>query len=150
VANHKQAEKRARQSESGRQRNLHVKSTVRTYVKRVRYAVETIEALDAGRNVHPQEVEKHVRGIIEKHANEYQHIKQEAVLTSAAALLASAGTGKKFDRVVHRAFLQGLAKADLLIATKAMTKAASKGVYHKRNVSRRVSRLNLLVNGILR
>ena len=39
-----------------------------------------------------------------------------------------------------------LAKAELLKATSAIDKAASKGVYHKNNASRKVSRLAKAVN----
>ena len=39
-----------------------------------------------------------------------------------------------------------LAKAELLKATSAIDKAASKGVYHKNTASRKISRLNLAVN----
>lgn len=38
------------------------------------------------------------------------------------------------------------AKAALLAATSAIDKAATKGVYHKKNASRKVSRLSLAVN----
>lgn len=38
------------------------------------------------------------------------------------------------------------AKAALLAATSTIDKAASKGVYHKNNASRKISRLNLAVN----
>ena len=38
------------------------------------------------------------------------------------------------------------AKAALLVATSEMSKAASKGVYHKNTVSRKVSRMNKAVN----
>ena len=38
------------------------------------------------------------------------------------------------------------AAAELLKATSAIDKAASKGVYHKNNASRKVSRLNAAVN----
>ena len=40
------------------------------------------------------------------------------------------------------------AKAALLDATATIDKAATKGVYHKNNASRKVSRLAKLVNGI--
>ena len=40
------------------------------------------------------------------------------------------------------------AKAALLAATATIDKAAKKGVYHKNNASRKVSRLAKLVNGI--
>lgn len=40
MPNHKSAMKRARQNEKRRLRNRHVKSTMRTHVKRVRAAVE--------------------------------------------------------------------------------------------------------------
>ena len=36
----------------------------------------------------------------------------------------------------------------LLAATSAIDKATSKGIYHKKTASRKVSRLNLLVNKI--
>ncbi len=38
------------------------------------------------------------------------------------------------------------AKAALLAATSAIDKAATKGVYHKNNASRKISRLSLAVN----
>lgn len=38
------------------------------------------------------------------------------------------------------------AKAALLAATSAIDKAAGKGVYHKNNASRKISRLSLAVN----
>ena len=40
------------------------------------------------------------------------------------------------------------ANAALIAATKAITMAGSKGVYHKNNVARKVSRLTKLVNSI--
>lgn len=40
------------------------------------------------------------------------------------------------------------ANAALIEATKAITMAGSKGVYHKNNVARKVSRLTKLVNSI--
>ena len=39
-----------------------------------------------------------------------------------------------------------LDKAELLKATSAIDKAASKGVYHKNTASRKISRLNIAVN----
>ena len=39
-----------------------------------------------------------------------------------------------------------LAKAELLKATSAIDKAASKGVYHKNTAARKISRMNLAVN----
>jgi len=44
VANHKSALKRARQSITRQKRNTHVKSTMRTHVKRFRAAVEAGDA----------------------------------------------------------------------------------------------------------
>ena len=41
-----------------------------------------------------------------------------------------------------------LAKAELLKATSAIDKAASKGIYHKNTASRKISRMNLAVNKI--
>ncbi|MCI9297276.1 MAG: 30S ribosomal protein S20 [Lachnospiraceae bacterium] len=38
------------------------------------------------------------------------------------------------------------AKAALLAATSTIDKAATKGIYHKNNASRKISRLNLAVN----
>ena len=40
------------------------------------------------------------------------------------------------------------AKADLTAATKTIEMAASKGVYHKNNVARKISRLSKAVNGM--
>lgn len=40
------------------------------------------------------------------------------------------------------------AKAALVVATKEIDKACSKGIYHKNNASRKVSRLSKLVNSI--
>jgi len=150
VANHKQAKKRARQSEIRRQRNMHVKTSVRTLVKRVRQSVDTIRVIDAGRQVHTQEVEKHLRGIIERRRTEYLGVAKENVLTLATDLLENGRTGKTFDREKHRSFLEELARADLFIASRALDRAASKGVFHDRNASRRISRLNLLVNSVAR
>ena len=39
-----------------------------------------------------------------------------------------------------------LAKAELLKATSAIDKAASKGIYHKNTTSRKINRMNLHVN----
>ena len=47
MANHKSAEKRVRQTEKRRQRNKHVLSTMRTYIKRVRVAIADGNAEDA-------------------------------------------------------------------------------------------------------
>ncbi len=47
MANHKSAEKRHKQSEKRRIRNRHVMSTVRTFVKRVRVAIEANDAAAA-------------------------------------------------------------------------------------------------------
>ncbi len=148
MANHKQAKKRARQAERRRQRNMHVKSTVRTLIKRVRNSVETIDHLDAGRQVHPQEVEKQLRSILERKAPEYERIERQDVLDKAKELLEKGRSGKTFDRAMHRNFLVTLASADLYIASKALAKAGSKGVFHRRNVSRRISRLHHMVNRV--
>jgi small subunit ribosomal protein S20 len=40
------------------------------------------------------------------------------------------------------------AKAELIAATKTIEMAASKGVYHKNNAARKISRLTILVNGM--
>ena len=52
---------------------------------------------------------------------------------------------KKVDAAVA-AGDKDTAAAELLKATSAIDKAASKGVYHKNNASRKVSRLNAAVN----
>lgn len=44
MANHKQAIKRARQDAKRRLRNRHIVSTVRTYIKRVRAAIDARDA----------------------------------------------------------------------------------------------------------
>lgn len=151
MANHKQAKKRAIQSERRRLRNMHVKTTVRSLIKRVRYSVDTINLIDAGRQVHPQEVEKHLRSIIERRTPVYTRFGNEAVLTGAQTLLDTGRKGgKHFDRDMHRSFLESLARVDLHLAARMLDRAASKGVLHQRNAARRVSRLNLLVNGVSR
>ena len=40
------------------------------------------------------------------------------------------------------------AQANLLVAISEINKAASKGVYHKNNVARKISRLSKAVNGM--
>ena len=52
---------------------------------------------------------------------------------------------KKVDAAVASGD-KAAASAALVAATKAIDTAASKGVYHKNNASRKVSRLNLAVN----
>lgn len=84
MANHKSAVKRIRQNEKRNLRNTHVRSTVRTFIKRVR---EAVAAKD-----------------------------------------------------------QDLAKKALEAAIPVIDGAASKGVIHRSNASRNVSRLTRLVN----
>ena len=86
MANHKSAIKRIRQTAKRTERNRHVRSTMRTFVRKVREAVEA---------------------------------------------------GNKDD-----------AQVALRDAIKKIDKAASKGVIHKNQASRRVSRLTKLVNGL--
>lgn len=86
MANHKSALKRIRQTVKRTERNRYVKTTMRTYVRRVREAVEAGD-------------------------------KENATQLLRAAIV-------KID------------------------KAASKGVIHKNQASRRVSRLTRLVNGL--
>jgi small subunit ribosomal protein S20 len=85
VANHKSAIKRIRQNLKRNERNRYVRSTMRTYIRRVR---EAVAAGDAGK-----------------------------------------------------------AGEALGLAIKTIDKAASKGVIHKNQASRRISRLQKLVNG---
>ena len=47
MANHKQAEKRSRQRDKRTIRNRHLRSTMRTFVKRVRAAVESGNGTEA-------------------------------------------------------------------------------------------------------
>ena len=47
MANHKSAEKRVRQTAKRRLRNRHILSTMRTYIKRVRVAIEEGNADEA-------------------------------------------------------------------------------------------------------
>lgn len=84
VANHKSAEKRHRQSKIRNARNTHIRSTMRSYIKKVRVAV--------------------AEGDME------------------------------------------VAKAVLAKTIPYIDKAASKGVIHKATASRKISRLNKLVN----
>jgi small subunit ribosomal protein S20 len=84
VAHHKSAIKRIKQNEKRRLRNKHVRSTLRTFIKRVREAVASKDS--------------------------------------------------------------GAAKEALSAAIPVIDKAASKGVIHKANASRNVSRLTKLVS----
>lgn len=84
MANHKSAVKRIKQNAKKNQRNKHVRSTLRTFIKHVREAV-------AGKDV-------------------------------------------------------GVAKEALAAAIPVIDSAASKGVIHRSNASRNVSRLTRLVN----
>ena len=86
MANHKSAEKRVRQTEKRRQRNKHVLSTMRTYIKRVRVAIADGNAEDATER--------------------------------------------------------------LKAATQALAKAASKGVLHRNQARRKISRLTKAVAGL--
>lgn len=86
MANHKSALKRIRQTAKRTERNRHVRSTMRTHIKRVRVAVEA---------------------------------------------------GDK-----------DLAQQELLLAIRKIDKAASKGVIHRNQAGRRVSRLTKLVNSL--
>lgn len=54
---------------------------------------------------------------------------------------------KKFEAAV-KAGDKETAKAELVNATSELNKAASKGVYHKNTVSRKISRMNLALNKI--
>ena len=84
MAHHKSAIKRIKQNEKRRLRNRHVRSTLRTFIKRVREAVASKDS--------------------------------------------------------------GAAKEALAAAIPVIDKAASKGVIHKANASRNVSRLTKLVS----
>jgi small subunit ribosomal protein S20 len=52
LATHVSAIKRARQNEKRRLRNLHIKSTVKTYIKRVRQAIEKKDIEEAEKALH--------------------------------------------------------------------------------------------------
>ena len=54
---------------------------------------------------------------------------------------------KKVEAAAKAGNKEEAAKA-LIVATSAIDKAASKGIYHKNTASRKISRLNLLVNKI--
>ena len=56
-------------------------------------------------------------------------------------------TIKKFKAAVESGDKEA-AKAELTAATMTIEMAASKGVYHKNNVARKVSRLSKAVNGM--
>ncbi len=52
---------------------------------------------------------------------------------------------KKFDAAVAAGDKE-LAKTNLQVAISELDKAASKGIYHKNTVSRKISRMNLALN----
>ncbi len=142
MANHKQAAKRARQAEVRRQRNTAVKSRLRTRVRALRFAVDQLQTLEAGRNVHPQDVEKHLRKLTEGKAQDLSRSGYGEISDAATKLL------KKYDAKGHADLLKKLAHADLKESTRLLAKAGSKGVMHKRTVSRRISRLTKMVAGL--
>ncbi len=86
MANHKSALKRVRQTAKRRLRNRHAMTTMRTYIKRLRTAVEAGNADEA--------------------------------------------------------------KTALQIAVRALDRAASKGVIHRKQASRRIGRLTKAVNAL--
>ena len=142
MANHRQALKRAKQAEKRRQRNMAVKSRIRTRVRALRYAVDLVGQLQTGRNIHPQEVEKHLRWLSEGKSDDLKRLGYTDLVDEAKTLLAS------YDADKHAAVLRKLARADLKESARLIGKAASKGVVHRRTASRRVSRLTRLVNAV--
>lgn len=142
MANHPQALKRSRQSEKRRQQNAHVKSTIRSSVKAVRYAVDQLQQVEAGRHIHPQEIEKHLKSVSVGKRNDYEKNGFKDVFKKAEALL------KKYDAKKHATFLRQLAQADLHASRRLIGKAASKGVFPARTASRKISRLDRLVNTV--
>jgi small subunit ribosomal protein S20 len=86
MANHKSAEKRVRQTVKRRLRNKHVLTTMRTYIKRVRAAIEEGDV--------------------------------------------------------------AVANESLKVAAQALARASSKGVIHRNQASRKISRLTRAVAGL--
>ncbi len=69
MANHKQAEKRNRQRLKRRARNLMYLSTMRTYIKRVRYALESgdVETAKSGLPIALNAIGKaHSKGVLHR------------------------------------------------------------------------------------
>ena len=64
------------------------------------------------------------------------------------AIKSSVKTAVKKVRVAIEAQDKEAAKAALTVAISTIESAASKGVYHKNNSARKVSRLTKLVNGL--
>ena len=142
MANHKQAAKRARQSEARRVRNIAVRSRLRTRVRALRFAVEQIQTLEAGRTIHPQDVEKHLRWLTSGLAPDLARVGFAEISAEASKLLT------KYDAAGHASLLKKLAHADLKESTRLLGKAGAKGVLPKRTVGRRISRLTKMVNSI--
>lgn len=142
MANHKQAAKRARQSEVRRQRNVAVKSRISTRVRALRATIDKIRLLEAGRSIHPQDVEKHLRWLSEGKSKDLAQLGFEGIAEGATKLLA------KYDAKGHAQLLRDLAQADLKESTRLLSKAGSKGVMHHRTVGRRISRLTKLVDSV--
>lgn len=83
------------------------------------------------------------------HKSAIKRIRQTAKRTERNRYVRSTmRTHIKRVRTAVEAGDKDLAKAELLLAIKKIDKAASKGVIHKNQASRRVSRLTLLVNGL--
>jgi small subunit ribosomal protein S20 len=64
VANHDSAKKRIRQTEKRTARNRHVRTTVRTFIKRARLAIATGDSKAAATAV--REAESHLRSAVSK------------------------------------------------------------------------------------
>ncbi len=75
------------------------------------------------------------RVLVAKTRNERNKAIKSSVKTAIKKVEAAAASGD-----------QAAAKAELLAATSIIDKAATKGVYHKNNAARKVSRLSKIVN----
>ncbi len=72
MATHVSAIKRARQNERRRLRNLHIKSTVKSYIKRVREAIEKKDIEGAEKALHkaiPIIQKAHSKGVLHKNTS---------------------------------------------------------------------------------
>ncbi len=114
---------------------MHYKTTMRTKIKSVRYALDSFNTLAVGKALHPQDVEKYLRNLVEGKAADYVQGGHADVIEQAKGLLGN------YNPDNYKGFLVNLAKANFHMAEKSIRHAATRGAIHKRTADRKVSRL---------
>ena len=140
MANIKSAKKRVITSQVRADRNKAIKSKVKTYIKKVDAAVAAGDkaAAESALPVAIAEISKAAsKGIFHKNTAARNKAIRSEVKTSIKKVEAAVAANDK-----------EAAKAALTVAISTIESASSKGIYHKNNSARKVSRLTKLVNGL--